>query len=81
LRDVLVVGTRFARPGNVVVLQVQSASGAWLDVGHQRLGLDGKARFVLSGRLLKNKQVRVELRARLRHASSLSKPVTVPPPA
>jgi hypothetical protein len=80
IRDVLVVSTLHARPGNVVVLQVQSASGAWISFRSTRLNTNGKARFVLDGRRLKNKQIRVKLRGGLLHASSLSAAVTVPPP-
>jgi hypothetical protein len=81
IRDVLVVSTLDARPGNIVVLQIQSASGAWIGFRSTRLNVNGKARFVLDGRRLKNKQIRVKLRAGLLHASSLSAAVTVPPPA
>jgi hypothetical protein len=81
IRDVLVVSTQFADPGNVVVLQVQSANGGWAGLRVSRLNAHGRARFVLDARMLKNKMIRVKLSATLRHAASVSSPLTVPPPA
>lgn len=80
VRDVLVVTTQYARPGNIVVLQVQGADGGWADLRGKTLNASGTAQFVLDGRRLKNKSVRVELLATARHASSVSSPVTVPTP-
>jgi hypothetical protein len=80
VRDVLVVTTQYARPGNVVVLQVQSATGNWVDLRSRRLNPSGDTQFVLDGRRLKNKSIRVELLPTARHASSLSNQVTVPAP-
>jgi hypothetical protein len=81
VRDVLLVTTQFARPGNVVMLQVQTANGNWADLRGRRLNASGDTQFVLDGRRLKNKSIRVELLATARHASSLSNQVTVPAPA
>ncbi len=80
LRDVLVVSTKYARPGNTVVLQVQSANGTWVSRKVRLLNAAGRVRFVLSGRRLQNDLIRVRLVATRRHAASVSNSVTVPPP-
>jgi len=80
LRDVLAVTTRYARRGNVVWLQVQSANGSWVKLRYRRLNAAGKTRFILSGTRLKNKTVQVVLVATARHGSAASNTTTVPPP-
>jgi hypothetical protein len=80
LHDVLVVSTQYAHRGNLVVLQRELADGSWVTVREQRLNAAGKTRFLVSGRNLKNDQIRVVLSATPRHGESASNPVTVPPP-
>jgi hypothetical protein len=80
LRDMLTVSTQYARRGNVVWLQVQSASGSWIKLRSKRLNTAGKTWFILSGKRLKNKTVRVTLVATVKHGSAGSNTVTVPPP-
>jgi hypothetical protein len=82
VRDVLVVSTQYAHRGNVVVLQVQSAKGAWVYLRSKRLTAAGKTKFILSGNRLKNREVRVVLLATVRHgASVLQNPILVPAPS
>lgn len=81
IRDVLVVSTQFAHPGNVVVLQFRSATGNWVVLRAHALGARGMARFVLDARLLKHRTIRVKLLATVRHAASVSGPLTIPPPS
>jgi hypothetical protein len=81
LQDGLVVTTKYAHRGNVVVLQVQSPNGNWVYLRSKRLNAAGKATFILSGTRLKNRSVRVVLLATVRHAVSVSSPVVVPPPS
>jgi hypothetical protein len=80
LRDLLVVTTMYAHRGNVVVLQVQTASGAWVSLRERLLNAAGRTRFVIKARKLQNKQLRVVLLATVRHAAAVSNTVTVPPP-
>ncbi len=80
LRDLLTVSTQYARPGNVVWLEVQSANGSWVNLRKKRLNANGKTWFILSGKRLKNKTVQVLLVATIRHASAISNSETVPPP-
>ena len=80
LRDLLTVTTQYARPGNVVWLEVQSASGNWVKLRKKRLNAAGKTWFILSGKRLKNKTVQVVLVATVRHAAAVSNSETVPPP-
>ncbi len=80
-RDVLAVSTQYARRGNVVVLQVQSADGSWAYLRSKRLNAAGQTTFILSGKRLKNREVRVVLLATVRHGESvLQNPILVPPP-
>ena len=81
VRDLLTVTTQYARPGNVVWLEVQSADGSWVKLRKKRLNADGKTWFILNGNRLKNKTVQVFLVATIRHASAVSSSVTVPPPS
>jgi hypothetical protein len=81
LRDLLTVSTQYAHRGNVVWLQVQSASGSWVNLRNKRLNAAGKTWFILSGKRLKNKTVRVTLVATVKHGSAGSNTVTVPPPS
>jgi hypothetical protein len=74
------VTTHYAHPGNVVWLQVQSASGIWVNLRSKRLSAAGKTWFLLSRKRLKNKTVRVVLVATARHGSATSNTATVPPP-
>jgi len=80
LRDLLTATTQYAHRGNVVWLQVQSASGSWVNLRSKRLNAGGKTRFFLSGKRLKNKTVRVVLAATAKHGSATSNTQTVPPP-
>lgn len=80
LRDVLAVSTQYAHPGNVVRLEVQTGGG-WTYLRQRRLNGAGKTAFVLSGRRLKNREVRVVLLATARHAAAVSNSQTVPPPS
>ncbi|HTZ93814.1 MAG TPA: hypothetical protein VMB74_15585 [Streptosporangiaceae bacterium] len=80
LRDLLTVTTQYARAGNVVWLEVQSANGTWVKLRKKRLNADGKTWFILSGKRLKNKTVEVLLVATIRHASAVSNTAIVPPP-
>jgi hypothetical protein len=81
LRDLLAVTTQYAHRGNVVWLQVQSASGSWVDLRSKRLNAAGETWFVLSGKRLANKTVQVVLSATVRHGAATSNPVQVPPPS
>ena len=82
LRDALVVSTQYAHGGNVVVLQVQSATGSWVYRRSKRLNAAGRTTFYLSGKRLKNREVRVVLLATVRHgASVLQNPILVPAPS
>jgi hypothetical protein len=81
VRDVLVVSTQYAHRGNVVVLQVQTAKGSWVYLRSKRLTAAGKTTFILWGKRLKNREVRVVLLATVRHgASVLPNPILVPAP-
>ncbi len=80
LRDLLAVTTKYAQPGNVVWLQVESAAGGWQKLRYKELDATGKAWFVLSGTRLKNRMVRVLLVATVRHGRAASSSWTVPPP-
>ena len=80
-RDALLVSTSYARPGNIVVLQVQSKTGAWLALRARVLNVNGKTRFALNAVKLQNRVLRVVLRATARHAAAISGSITVPPPA
>ncbi len=82
VRDTLVVSTLYAHRGNVVVLQVQSATGSWTYLRSKRLNAAGRTTFTLSGNRLKNREVRVVLLATGRHgASVLQNPILVPAPS
>ena len=82
LRDALVVSTQYAHRGNVVVLQVQSATGSWIRLRSKRLTAAGQTTFILSGDRLKNREIRVVLLATVRHGRSvLQNPVLVPAPS
>jgi len=81
LKDLLSVSTHYARPGNVVVLQVQAASGAWVKIKARLLNAHGNTTFVIRARVLKNKELRAVLKATRRHASSVSNTVSVPAPS
>ncbi len=81
LRDALVVSTQYARPGNVVVLQIETKAGRWADLRGRTLNVSGQTRFSVSAAKLKNRVLRVVLLATARHAASVSNTVTVPPPA
>lgn len=80
LRDVLAVSTQYAHRGNVVQLEVQTGS-SWTYLRQRRLNAAGKAAFVLSGKRLKNLEVRVVLLATARHGESISNVQPVPPPS
>lgn len=80
LRELLTVTTQYARPGNVVWLEVQSASGNWVKLRKKRLNAAGETWFILNGTRLKNKTVQVVLVATVRHAAAVSNSETVPPP-
>jgi hypothetical protein len=80
LRDLLTVTTQYAKPRNVVWLQVQSASGSWVNLRSKRLNAAGKTWFILSGKRLENKTVQVVLMATVKHGSAASNSETVPPP-
>jgi hypothetical protein len=81
LRDLLTVTTQYAKPRNVVWLQVQSASGSWVSLRSKRLNAAGKTWFILSGKNLENKTVKVLLMATVKHGSAASNPETVPVPS
>ena len=81
LVDHLVVSTQFARAGNIVVLQVESASGSWQSLREHVLDASGMTRFTVSGTRLANEMVRVLLLATARHGASPSTPVTIPAPS
>ena len=76
-RDVLIVRSPLAQPGNLVVLQVQSGSG-WVDVRARRLGLRRQAVFAVRAHRFSGQELRVLLSATARHAASASGPVTAP---
>lgn len=80
-RDVLLVSTTYARPGNIVVLQIQAKTGAWVTLRGRALNVTGKAKFALNAVRLQNRVLRVVLRATVRHAAAKSSNITVPPPA
>jgi hypothetical protein len=80
-RDALQVSTVYAHRGNIVVLQVQSKTGAWVALRWRALNLNGKSRFALNAVRLQNRVLRVVLRATPRHAAAVSSDITVPPPA
>ena len=80
LRDLLTVTTQFAHGGNVVWLQVESASGSWVNVRSKRLGAAGKTWFILGRKRFKDKTVRVVLLATAKHGSAISNTATVQPP-
>ncbi len=80
-RDILLVSTAYARPGNIVVLQIESKTGAWVILRGRALNVNGKARFALNAVRLQNRVLRVVLRATVRHAAAKSSNITVPPPA
>ena len=79
--DLLQVSTTYARPGNIVVLQIESKTGAWVTLRGRALNVNGKARFALNAVRLQNRVLRVVLRATVRHAAAKSTAITVPPPA
>jgi len=81
VHDALVVSTQYARPGNLVVLQLQSSGGGWVSLRERALTANGTTRFVLNAAKLANQVVRVVLLPTVRHALSVSSPVTVPPPS
>ncbi|HUC26587.1 MAG TPA: hypothetical protein VMA73_28125 [Streptosporangiaceae bacterium] len=81
LRDLLTVTTQYAKPRNVVWLQVQSASGGWVNLRSKRLNAAGKTWFILSGKNLENKTVQVVLMATIKHGSAVSNSETVPEPS
>jgi hypothetical protein len=76
--DVLVVSTKYAYPGNIVVLQIQTASGSWLFLRDKPLNANATARFVLVVSRLQGRTLRVKLVATIRHGRAVSNPVTVP---
>jgi hypothetical protein len=80
LRDLLAVTTEDAHRGNVVWLQVQSASGSWINVRAKRLNAAGTTWFSLSRKRFKGKTVDVLLVATVRHGSASSNTATVQPP-
>jgi hypothetical protein len=80
LRDLLTVTTLYAHRGNVVWLQVQSASGSWANLRSKRLNAAGKTWFILSGKHLENKTVQVLLMATAKHGAAASNPEPVPAP-
>jgi hypothetical protein len=79
--DELVVSTLDAQAGNVVVLQVESSSGSWVNLRGRLLNSSGETQFAVSGKRLKNQVLRVVLLGTFRHAASVSNLVTVPPPS
>ena len=81
LRDLLTVTSQYAHRGNVVWLQVQSASRSWVNVRSKRLGAAGKTWFILGRKRFKDKTVRVMLVATARHGSATSNAATVQPPS
>jgi hypothetical protein len=81
LRDVLAVTTQYAHRGNIVQLEAQTSPGVWTYLRQRRLTAAGKTVFILSGKRLKNLEVRVVLLATARHGSSISNTETVPPPS
>jgi hypothetical protein len=81
LRDLLSVTTQYAHRGNMVWLQVQSASGSWVNLRSKRLNAAGKSWFILRAKHLKNRTVRVTLVATAKHGSAASNTATVPPPS
>jgi len=81
LRDLLAVTTQFANRGNVVWLQVQSASGSWINVRSKRLTAAGTTWFSLSRQRFKDKTVDVMLVATVRHGSASSNTATVEAPS
>jgi hypothetical protein len=81
LQDLLTVTTVDANRGNVVWLQVESASGSWVNVRSKRLSAAGKTWFLLSRKRFKDKTVDVMLVATARHGSATSNTATVQPPA
>jgi hypothetical protein len=81
VRDLLAVSTQFAHRGNVVWLQVQSASGSWVNVRSKRLNAAGTTWFILGRKRFEDKTVRVVLMATVRHGSAISSTATVQPPS
>jgi hypothetical protein len=80
-RDDLLVSTSYAHGGNIVVLQVESKTGAWVALRGRVLTTNGNARFAVNAVRLQNRVLRVVLRATARHAAAISSNITVPPPA
>lgn len=80
-RDALVVSTQYARPGNIVVLQLETKAGGWVKLRVRTLNANGRTRFLLNAAKLQNRVIRVVLLATVRHAAAVSAPVTVLPPS
>jgi hypothetical protein len=79
-QDTVSVSTSFARPANVVVLQVERSSG-WTYLREKRLSDVGTATFRIRGSRYENQFVRVVLLATRRHARAVSNTEQVPTPA
>lgn len=77
LRDRVNVSTDYARPGNRVVLQVQTASG-WTTLRQKRLSPAGLTHFFVNGNRRQHQALRVVLLATARHGPAISNSVTVP---
>ncbi len=78
-RDAVLVSTSYARPGNVVVLQVER-SGGWSYLRQKSLSGAGTATFMIGGKRHEDQYVRVLLLATRRHARAVSNTQQVPPP-
>jgi hypothetical protein len=80
IKDYLTATTTFADPGDIVLLQVQRSSGAWVTRQTKVLNSAGTRTFVLNAQLLQGKTVRVVLLATTLHGRAVSTPKQVPPP-
>jgi hypothetical protein len=79
-RDTVSVSTGYARPGNVVLLQVEG-SGGWTYLREKSLSGAGTTSFRIRGGRYENQVIRVVLVATSRHARAVSNAEQVPPPA
>jgi hypothetical protein len=78
-RDAVVVTSRYAQPGNLAVLQVQSGS-EWTTIRVRRLSARGRTVFLIRIRRLEGQTVRIVLPATRRHAESVSLTAIAPVP-
>lgn len=76
-RTALIARSPFARPGDVVVLQLRSGS-SWIALKSRRLGVHEQRIFLVSSRLAAGRTFRVTLAATRVHAASVSTSITLP---